>query len=65
VTNVAWVGEAKAGALDEDGPPVRDPAAARAGGALNRELMGDRHLIVPNDDGVNVDFFLGRSPPRR
>ena len=65
VTNVAWLAEAREGALDREAHlfAIR-PRPIRPQGPLgNFELYGDRHLIVPNDDGVNVDFFLKTKPP--
>jgi photosystem II stability/assembly factor-like uncharacterized protein len=64
VTNVAWLAEAKEGALQKDVHlfAIRPRAVPREGPWGNFELYGDRHLIVPNDDGVNVDFFLMSKP---
>ena len=64
ITNVAWVGEAKQGALDEDAHlfAIRPRPLPPEGPWGNFELYGDRHLIVPNDDGVNVEFFLKAKP---
>ncbi|MBP1635407.1 MAG: repeat-containing glycosyl hydrolase, partial [Acidobacteria bacterium] len=65
VTNVAWMAEARQGALDEDAHlfAIRPRAVPGEGAWGNFELYGDRHLIVPNDDGVNVDFYLKAKPP--
>ena len=67
VTNVAWLAEAKEGVLQKDAHlfAIRPRAVPREGPWGNFELYGDRHLIVPNDDGVNVDFFLRSKPAEK
>jgi len=67
VTNVGWLGEAKGGALDKDVHlfAIRPRPIPPEGPWGNWELYGDRHLIVPNDDGVNVDFFLKAKPAEK
>jgi len=67
VTNVAWLAEAKEGVLQKDAHlfAIRPCAVPREGPWGNFELYGDRHLIVPNDDGVNVDFFLRSKPAEK
>jgi hypothetical protein len=60
VTNTLWLADAKKGAFDRAAHlfavqprPVPPPAAIG-----NFEFYGDRHLIVPNDDGLNFDYYL-------
>ncbi len=67
VTNVAWLAEAKQGSLQKDSHlfAIRHRAVPRDGAWGNFELYGDRHLIVANDDGVNVDFFLKAKPAEK
>jgi photosystem II stability/assembly factor-like uncharacterized protein len=62
--NIAWLREARAGAFDEEihffaVPPVTQP---REGAWGNYELYGNRHLSVPNRDGVQLSYFLRDKP---
>ncbi len=60
IANTAWVAEAKQGAFD--GPAhffAVQPRPLPAPGPLgNFEFYGDRALLVPNDDGLNFDYYL-------
>ena len=60
VANTSWLAEAKRGAFDEAAHffAVRARPVPPPGALGNFELYGDRHLIVPNDDGLNFDYFL-------
>jgi photosystem II stability/assembly factor-like uncharacterized protein len=67
VTNVAWLAEVRQGALEKEAHlfAIRPRAMPRERPWGNFELYGDRHLIVPNDDGINVDFFLRTKPAEK
>jgi photosystem II stability/assembly factor-like uncharacterized protein len=60
VANTRWLAEAKRGALDGDAHffAVAPRAVPPEGAIGNYELYGDRHLIVPNDEGLNFDYYL-------
>jgi photosystem II stability/assembly factor-like uncharacterized protein len=60
VANIAWLAEAKQGALDEEAHffAVQPRPVPGEGAWGNWELYGDRPLLVPNDDGLNFDYFL-------
>jgi photosystem II stability/assembly factor-like uncharacterized protein len=60
VANLAWLAEAKQGALDEEAHFFAvTPRPLPGDGAWgNFEFYGDRQLIVPNDEGLNFDYFL-------
>jgi photosystem II stability/assembly factor-like uncharacterized protein len=60
VADTRWLAEAKLGAFDDESHffAVAPRAAPPAGAIGNYELYGDRHLLVPNDDGLNLDYFL-------
>jgi photosystem II stability/assembly factor-like uncharacterized protein len=60
VANTLWLAEAKSGALTEAAHlfAVQPRPAPQPGAIGNFEFYGDRHLIVPNDDGLNVDYYL-------
>jgi photosystem II stability/assembly factor-like uncharacterized protein len=60
VANTAWLAEAKQGAFDADAHLFAvQPRPLPPPGALgNFEFYGDRTLLVPNDDGLNFDYFL-------
>ena len=64
VANVAWLAEVKAGALRKEAHffAIRPRPVPPEGPWGNFELYGDRHLIVPNDDGLTFEFFLAREP---
>jgi hypothetical protein len=62
--NIAWLREAKSGALDKPVhlfavPPFTQPGDGAWG---NYELYGDRHLFVPNEDGAQITYFLRDKP---
>jgi photosystem II stability/assembly factor-like uncharacterized protein len=64
VANIAWLREAKAGALGEDVhfftvQPVTQPAEGALG---NYEMYGDRQLFVPNEDGARFVYYLREAP---
>jgi photosystem II stability/assembly factor-like uncharacterized protein len=67
VANVAWLAEAKAGALGEAAHffAVRPKPVPGDGAWGNFELYGDRQLIVQNDDELHFDFFLKEKPAGR
>ncbi len=60
VANTAWLAEAKQGAFDVDAHffAVRSRPLPQPGALGNFEFYGDRTLLVPNDDGLNFDYFL-------
>ncbi|HEY3383714.1 MAG TPA: FlgD immunoglobulin-like domain containing protein [Vicinamibacterales bacterium] len=60
VANTSWLAEVKQGALSGDSHFFAViPRPLPGDGAWgNYELYGDRHLVVPNDDGLNFDYFL-------
>jgi len=60
IADTSWLAEAKRGAFDEAAHffAVRTRPVPPPGAIGNFELYGDRHLIVPNDDGLNFDYFL-------
>jgi photosystem II stability/assembly factor-like uncharacterized protein len=60
VANTRWLAEVKQGALDEEAHFFAvAPRALPAEGAIgNYELYGDRHLIVPNDEGFAFEYYL-------
>jgi photosystem II stability/assembly factor-like uncharacterized protein len=64
VANVSWLAEAKAGALQEPVHffAVRPREVPPVGPWGNFEFYGDRPLIVPNDEGLNFEFFLKEKP---
>jgi hypothetical protein len=64
VVNVAWLREAKAGALTKPAHffAVRARQVPGDGAWGNFELYGDRALTVPNDDDLDFDFFLAAKP---
>jgi photosystem II stability/assembly factor-like uncharacterized protein len=60
VANTAWLAEAKQGAFDADAHlfAVQPRPLPQPGALGNFEFYGDRTLLVPNDDGLNFDYFL-------
>jgi photosystem II stability/assembly factor-like uncharacterized protein len=60
VTNTAWLAEAKQGAFEGDAYffAVQPRPLPPPGAIGNFEFYGDRTLLVPNDDGLNFDYFL-------
>jgi photosystem II stability/assembly factor-like uncharacterized protein len=60
VANTAWLAEAKQGAFDTDAHffAVQPRPLPQPGAIGNFEFYGDRTLLVPNDDGLNFDYFL-------
>jgi photosystem II stability/assembly factor-like uncharacterized protein len=60
VANTLWLADAKKGALDEAAHlfPVQSRPLPQPGAIGNFEFYGDRQLIVPNDDGLNFDYYL-------
>ncbi len=60
VANTLWLAEAKRGAFDEAAHlfAVQPRPVPPPGAIGNFEFYGDRQLIVPNDDGLNVDYYL-------
>jgi len=60
VANTLWLADARKGAFDEAAHffPVQPRPVPQPGALGNFEFYGDRHLIVPNDDGLNFDYFL-------
>jgi photosystem II stability/assembly factor-like uncharacterized protein len=60
VTSTRWLAEAKQGALEAEAHffAVAPRSVPPEGAIGNYELYGDRHLIVPNDDGLNCDYYL-------
>ena len=55
-----WLADARKGAFDEAAHffPVQPRPVPQPGAIGNFEFYGDRHLIVPNDDGLNFDYYL-------
>jgi photosystem II stability/assembly factor-like uncharacterized protein len=64
VANLAWLAEAKVGALSEAAHffPVKPRPVPGEGAWGNFEFYGDRQLIVPNDEDLTFDFFLKEKP---
>jgi len=60
VANIRWLAEARQGAFTEGAHffAVQARPLPPDGAIGNYELYGDRHLVVPNDDGLNFDYFL-------
>jgi len=60
VANIGWLDEAKQGAFDKDTHFFRVKARPTppAGAIGNFELYGDRQLIVPNDEGLEFEYYL-------
>jgi photosystem II stability/assembly factor-like uncharacterized protein len=60
VAGISWLAEAKKGAFLEAAHffAVQARPVPREGAWGNWELYGDRPLLVPNDDGLNFDYFL-------
>ncbi len=60
VANTLWLGGAKKGAFDEAAHffAVQPRTVPQPGAIGNFEFYGDRHLIVPNDEGINFDYYL-------
>jgi hypothetical protein len=60
VANTLWLAEARKGAFDEPAHffAVQPRPVPLPGAIGNFEFYGDRQLIVPNDDGLNFDYYL-------
>jgi photosystem II stability/assembly factor-like uncharacterized protein len=60
VAGTAWLLEAKQGAFDGAAHffAVRPRPLPRPGPIGNFEFYGDRTLLVPNDEGLNFDYYL-------
>jgi hypothetical protein len=63
VANVAWLSEARVGVLDAPALffSIRPQPQRREEPWGNFELYGDRQLIVPNEDGLDLEFHLGHA----
>ncbi len=60
VGGISWLAEVKKGALQEAAHffEIKARPVPREGAWGNWELYGDRPLLVPNDDGLNFDYYL-------
>lgn len=64
IANINWLAEVKKGALFAPAHFFAiTPRPLPGDGAWgNWELYGDRQLIVPNDEGLNFEFYLAEKP---